>query len=261
MIRKIIIRQFGKFINKFPVLIAQRGGFMHARGKITVKFWCETSLLSRFHRVGRRFRRVGQGFRPHRVGFRPHGMGFRPHGMGFRPYGVAVRVVGAAVRVAGVGKSGGFWRRCGRQLGGVGDLAILMRRQLGELAKRRSSPQTIPAKAGISQCRACNNRQESAIPPKLTPPLAANGYEIPAFAGMVCGLNAKLSANPPIVHEGIAKSVNCPPPPNTKIRPHTSVPPQDHSCEGRNLTVLCLQQSARIRHFAKIDAAVGGTRL
>ena len=39
------------------------------------------------------------------------------------------------------------------------------------------------------------------------------------------------------------------------------VPPEDHSCEGRNLTVLCLQQSARIRHSAKIDAAVGGTRL
>ena len=31
----------------------------------------------------------------------------------------------------------------------------------------------------------------------------------------------------------------------------------DHSCEGRNLTVLCLQQSARIRRFAaKIDAAL-----
>ena len=92
---KMIIQNFGKFVNKFPVLIAQRGGFMHARGKITVKFWCETSLLSRFRRVGRRFR--ADGWR-----FRPHGVGFRLHGVGFRPYGVAVRVVG-------VGKDGGFY--------------------------------------------------------------------------------------------------------------------------------------------------------
>ena len=49
---------------------------------------------------------------------------------------------------------------------------------------------TIPAKAGISQCRVpqfAEFAHNSPVPPSITPPLAAYNCEIPAFAGMVCG--------------------------------------------------------------------------
>ena len=72
-------------------------------------------------------------------------------------------------------------------------------------------PETIPAKTGISQCCACNNRQESAIPPKLTPPLAANGYEIPAYAGMVPGGTGELCAILAIVRATIVWIPRIPP--------------------------------------------------
>ena len=79
------------------------------------------------------------------------------------------------------------------------------------------SPFEIPAYAGMvylctDDCR------------RIRRCLYTQHCEIPASAGMVCG--------------GTPKST------------HTPVPPVDHSCEGRNLTVSFLQQSARIRHSA-----------
>ena len=109
--------------------------------KLTVKFWCETSLLSGF-------RRIGQGFRLH----------------------------GVAVRVVGVGKGGGFyaalphlfvrfllpqeWSTGERE--SIGESAQLSSTQSPNTPENHNPPGTIPAKAGISQCCVCNNRQEFA---------------------------------------------------------------------------------------------------
>ena len=102
-------------------------------------------------------------------------------------------------------------------------------------------PQLIPAKAGISK--------GNALPP---PHLATRHCEIPAFAGMVPG---KTGVYRPKIRPIVARTIaniaadsHSPHRPflrkqeshsnvrqQCQIRPHTSVPPLDHSCVGRNL--------------------------
>ena len=71
---------------------------------------------------------------------------------------------------------------------------------------------TIPAKAGISQCRV---RQFADSPP------------IPRSPGR------------PFLRRQESHNVVCH---NSPIRPRFPVPPEDHSCEGRNLTTVCRQR-------------------
>ena len=173
-----------------------------------------------------------------------------------------------------------IWRRCGRQLGGFGNSAATIgrRRQCGVADGQQCqksvpdshSPKTIPAKAGISQCRVCNNRQirpRFPFPPKTIPAKAGisqcrvcNNRQIrprfpfppktiPAKAGISqcrAANNRQIRPRFPFSPQtipakaGISQCRVCN---NAKNPSPIPVPPVDHSCEGRNLTVSCRQQS------------------
>ena len=101
-------------------------------------------------------------------------------------------------------------------------------------------PQTIPAKAGISQCSACKYRQIPHNPPSPTRPFLRRQESHSAVHANIGGF----PHNPPspgrpflrrqeshsAVHTNIGKSP-------TNLRPQV-----DHSCEGRNLIATCRQR-------------------
>ena len=124
-------------------------------------------------------------------------------------------------------------------------------------------PQTIPAKAGISQCSAYKYRQIPTIP---RPPQdhSCEGRNLIATCRqrrrLLCGGRGMATIRRIVAHdtvrflptqewsrgkrECIAKNTPDCCPHNCQNRPRFPFPPQDHSCEGRNLTVQCIQISA-----------------